>query len=205
MQCLKRCLLVVLGTFAALAAACAVSAYHLAGWLARADAPERAGAIIVLGGDASRALEAADLYRGGWAPKVYITAPARDPSLRRLDEAGIAAPREEDLTRRALLARGVPETAIELLGRELLSTAQEANAARGRLADVPGALIVVTSPYHVRRARMVFHDALPERRMLFIGSRYEPMPERWWSDQAAARNVLLEGAKAAYYVIGGRF
>jgi hypothetical protein len=34
---------------------------------------------------------------------------------------------------------------------------------------------------------------------------YDPFPARWWTDQDAARNVLLELAKIAFYRLGGRF
>jgi uncharacterized SAM-binding protein YcdF (DUF218 family) len=205
MQCLTRCAAALAVVAAALAAACAAGAYHLAGWLNDPDAPERAGAILVLGGDPSRALEAAELYRGALAPAVYIVAPFREPSLRRLDGAGVPSPREEELTRKALAARGVPEAAIALLGRDVASTAQEARLAAERLAGVPGTLIVVTSPYHIRRARMIFREALPGRPLRFVGNRYESLPDAWWRDPVSARNVVLELAKTAYYAVGGRF
>jgi len=205
MQCLRRCALAFVLAAAALAAAAAAGAFFLAGWLDDPDPPARAAAILVLGGDPSRALEAADLYRQGLAPKIYLSAPVRELGLRRLDEAGVVAPREEELTRRALVARGVPEAAIDLLGRDLRSTAREARAAAERLSSVPGALLIVTSPYHVHRARMIFRDAMPERELRVVASRYEPFPAAWWRNQAAARDVVLEVAKTAYYLAGGRF
>jgi hypothetical protein len=52
---------------------------------------------------------------------------------------------------------------------------------------------------------MIFRKAMPERQLLFVASRYESFPHAWWSDQTAARNVVLELAKTAYYVAGGRF
>jgi len=38
-----------------------------------------------------------------------------------------------------------------------------------------------------------------------VGSRFEPLPASWWTDQASARNVLLELAKTGYYVASGPF
>jgi uncharacterized SAM-binding protein YcdF (DUF218 family) len=205
MQCLKRCLLAFLAASAAIAALAAGAAIFVADWLDDPDTPTRAAAILVLGGDPSRAMQAAELYGKGYAPKIYISSPLRDPVLRRLDAIGVTAPKEEDLTRQALAARGVPESAIEVLGRDLLSTSQEAKLAGERLAAVPGNLLIVTSPYHIRRARMIFHDELPGRTVLFVGNRYEPFPRTWWRDQTAARNVVLEIAKTTYYLVGGRF
>jgi uncharacterized SAM-binding protein YcdF (DUF218 family) len=205
MQCLKRCLLAFLAVFGTLAALAAGAAVFASDWLNDPDAPARAAAILVLGGDPSRALQAAELYAKGFAPRVYISAPVRDPTLRRLDAIGVAVPREEDLTRQALVARGVPDAAIELLGRDLTSTVHEARLARERLAAVPGALLIVTSPYHIHRARMAFRDEMPGRTLLFVGNRHEPFRRAWWRDQTTARNVVLELAKSAYYVAGGRF
>jgi uncharacterized SAM-binding protein YcdF (DUF218 family) len=205
MQCLRRCLLTFLAVSGALAALAAVGAYYAAGWLNDPDAPEKAGAILILGGDSTRALEAADLYRAGLAPKIYLSLPIRDAHERQLDALGVITPTDEQLTRQVLAVRGVPESVVEVLDRDLVSTAQEAKAAAERLAGVPGTLLVVTSPYHVRRARMIFRDALPGRRLVFVASRYEPFPKAWWTDQTAARNVVLELAKTVYYVAGGRF
>jgi hypothetical protein len=38
-----------------------------------------------------------------------------------------------------------------------------------------------------------------------VASAYEAFPARWWTEQEAARNVLLESAKIVYYKLGGRF
>jgi hypothetical protein len=33
----------------------------------------------------------------------------------------------------------------------------------------------------------------------------ERFPDRWWTSQDAAREVLLEWSKIAFYLVGGRF
>ncbi|HZR69022.1 MAG TPA: YdcF family protein [Burkholderiales bacterium] len=205
MQCLRRCLLGFVCACAALAGATALGAYYVGGWLSAADAPEKAGAILVLGGDSSRALEAADLYYAGFAPKIYLSAPMRETRERLLASVGVDMPDDESTMRRVLAARGVPPSAVELLARDMVSTVQEASTAAQRLAGVPGPLLIVTSPYHVRRARIVFRAAMPARELRVIGSRYDPIPKDWWTDQTAARNVVLETAKLLYYFAGGRF
>jgi uncharacterized SAM-binding protein YcdF (DUF218 family) len=206
MQCLKRCAGALALTAAALALALALGATLAPRWLNDPDPPEKAAAILVLGGDPSRALQAAELFRAGYAPTVYITVPVRDPLWRRLDELGITLPSEEELTRKVLAVGGVPDGAVQLLGRNVASTAQEAALARERLAGSAGPLIVVTSPYHVRRARMILRDALHGApRLVLIANRHEPLPDAWWKDQAAARNVVLETVKTLYYLAGGHF
>lgn len=206
MQCLKRCLTALLATGALLAGAAALALYFAPRWLNDPDPPEKGGAIMVLGGDPSRALQAAELYRAGYAPVIYITEPVRDPVWRRLDELGVVLPRHEDMARQVLAFGGVPQSAVQLLGRDVLSTAQEATLAAQRLTGMREPLIVVTSPYHIRRARMIFRDTFGvSPRLVFIGNSHEPLPEVWWKDQGSARNVVLELIKTLYYQAGGRF
>jgi uncharacterized SAM-binding protein YcdF (DUF218 family) len=159
----------------------------------------------VLGGSFTRPFQAAELYRQGLARKIYVSVPAREDQLRLLDEAGIAYPRDEEVVREVLLKKGVPAAAIEYFGKDLISTAAEARAARALFAKGAPRLLVVTSPYHLRRARMTFSDALPAADIRVIATSYDPFPQVWWKDQNAARNVLLELAKISFYQLGGRF
>ena len=54
---------------------------------------------------------------------------------------------------------------------------------------------------------MIFRDALEERgiKVAVTGARSEPFLDRWWTAQDAAREVLLEWSKIAFYIAGGRF
>ncbi|MFA5912550.1 MAG: YdcF family protein [Burkholderiales bacterium] len=205
MHCAKKCALFLLAVLLATAICSAAGLYYVADWLSAGDRPQKADAILVLGGGYARPFEAADLYREGYAPRIYVSAPFREDQYRLLDEAGIPFPREEDVVRAVLLKKGVPASAIALLGKDLISTAEEAQAARALFAKSAPRLLIVTSPYHLRRARIIFTDALPAADIRMIATGYEPFPEAWWKSQSAARNVLLELAKTAYYELGGRF
>jgi len=204
MQCFSRCLLVFLAIAGTAFTAAVTGAFLISGWLHNPDAPERADAIVVLSGDPRRAFQAADLYLQGHAKQVYITVPRPDRHAALLAEHGIALPRSEELFRRVLLERGVPGAAIHTLGNNLPSTHAEAETVRAELAGSPK-LLVVTSPYHIRRTRMIFTDALPGRELRFVSNRYEPYPVRWWADQTTAGNVMNELAKTVFYLAGGRF
>jgi uncharacterized SAM-binding protein YcdF (DUF218 family) len=205
MHCAKKCGLFLLVLFAGTVAASAVGLGYVADWLSVADQPQKADAILVLGGGYSRPFQAADLYRQGYASKVYVSVPAREDQVRLLDQAGIPFPREEEVVREVLLKKGVPAAAIEYFGKDSISTAAEAQAARALFAQRAPRLLVVSSPYHLRRARMIFSDALPVADIRMIATSYDPFPSSWWKDQSAARNVLLELAKITYYKLGGRF
>jgi uncharacterized SAM-binding protein YcdF (DUF218 family) len=204
MHCFKRCALAFLVAAAGASALALAGVFLISDWLTRNDDPAPASAIVVLGGDPTRGLEAAEFYRAGLAPRVFISAPVRERYQQRLDKIGIPFPREEDLTREVLVRYGVPDSAIDLLGRELVSTAQEAAALRQKLGAT-GTALVVTSPFHVGRSRLIIGRELPRERFRVVGSRYEPFPERWWRDRETARNVVLEAAKVVFFVVGGRF
>jgi uncharacterized SAM-binding protein YcdF (DUF218 family) len=205
MHCAKKCGLFLLIVFAAAAVSAAIGLYHAADWLSAGDRPQKADAILVLGGSFSRAFQAAELYHQGFAPRIYVSVPVREHQYRLLDEAGIAFPREEEIVRQVLLRKGVPASAIEFLGRDLISTAAEAQEARKLFAQGAPRLLIVTSPYHLRRSRMIFTDALPAADIRLIATAYDPFPQGWWKDQSAARNVLLELARIVFYQLGGRY
>ena len=204
MQCFRRCLLAILAFVAIGVAAVAGTLFVPAPWLSSADEPVPSCASVVVGGDPSRGLAAADVYRLGLAPRVVVSAAAPTARDKRLAAAGITMPLDDELARRVLVARGVPESAIALFGRDLQSTVDEARALR-ELFRAGEKLLVVTSPLHARRARIVLETELPRERFRVIGSSYDPVPEKWWRDRDSARDVLLEVAKLTYFLAGGRF
>lgn len=204
MHCLVRCGAFLVALVVAAAALAAVAGLHASAWLSASDAPRPAAAIVVLGDDALRALTGADLYREGVARRVLVSAPFRSQRQLRLAQEGVGAPWFEDGAVQLLQKHGVPADAIATFGTTLKSTYAEGLALAPLIA--PGeTVVVVTSPYHVRRARIILRDALPGREVLVIGNRHEALPDDWWTEQEATRNVLLEGLKHAYYFAGGRF
>lgn len=174
-------------------------------WLRNDDRPEPAGAILVLSGEPLRALHAAELYSRGVAPVVYVSRPALSRGQKLFEEMAIPYPPQEHLYREILVRKGVPRDRIRILGESLLSTIDEATAARDVDAGPLRTILVVTSPYHVRRVKMTFGDILPNIRVIVTANPHEPYPERWWTDQDVARNVVLETVKIAFYLAGGRF
>ncbi len=177
-------------------------------WLVPAqETPHPADVIVVLAGGFERSLYAADLYRQGLAPKVWISSPARDGAARQLEEIGIVLPSEEDIHRRILVQKKVASPDIDFFGAGSLSTAEEAHALRNKLSTKPLRLLVVTSPTHARRARIVLSDALTAQgsAVQVVATPYEHFEAYWWRDQGSARSVILELTKLVFYYCGGRF
>lgn len=204
MHCLVRCGAFFVALVVAVAAFAAVAGLRASAWLSASDTARPAAAIVVLGDDPLRALTGADLYREGLAPQVLVSAPFRSARLVRLAQEGVGAPWFEDGAVQLLQKHGVPARAIATFGTALKSTYAEGLALAPLIA--PGeTVVVVTSPYHVRRARIILRDALPGREVLVVGNRHETLPDDWWTEQETTRNVLLEGIKTVYYYTGGRF
>jgi uncharacterized SAM-binding protein YcdF (DUF218 family) len=191
--------------FAALALLAGAALVFAASWLVQSDAPAKADAIVVLAGDARRARHAADLFRQGYAPRVLVSRPIRTAHQRMLDEMGVVLPRSEEVDALVLQRSGVPAERIEFFGNGSVSTFEEASVLGRMFAGQSPTLMVVTSPYHTRRAGIILRRDLSGAKVVMVATAYEEFPERWWTSQDAARDLLLELAKLAYYAIGGRF
>lgn len=174
-------------------------------WMQNSDSPAPSDAMVVLCGDFGRAAYASELYRLGMARKVYVGRAYRLRGERVLDQNMVSFPRHEEVYRALLRKKGVPAEAIEYYGDELQSTVQEAETLASQLGPGPGSLLVVTSPYHVRRARIIFKDAMPGWDIRVVGPPAERLPAAWWTEQESARIVLLEIPKTLFYLLGGRF
>lgn len=167
--------------------------------------PAKADMIVVLGGSPTRPLYAADLYREGVAPEVWVPRPYRGSAAELLEELRARPEPEEEVYRRILLRKGVPAGRIRIYGDGVMSTSDEAVSLR-REARLDGKrLLVVTSPWHARRARWVFRRELPGTEVSVAATPYEEFSRRWWTRQALANAAILETAKVAYYLLGGRF
>jgi uncharacterized SAM-binding protein YcdF (DUF218 family) len=203
MSCLQRSLLAALLFCAILGGLLVLAALRASSWLERPDALQKADAILVLGEDPTRAFAAADLYSAGLAPKILLSRPRRQPRMSYLESQGICVPWFEVAGHTILRNRGIPEEAIGTFGEDLISTVTEARAAAAALPRVHR-VIVVTSPYHVRRARLIFRDQFRDAEVLFATDHYETLPRAWWAQEDSATHVIMEALKLMYYEAGGR-
>jgi uncharacterized SAM-binding protein YcdF (DUF218 family) len=168
------------------------------------DALRPADAIVVLaGGTPEREIEAADLYREGFAPLVILPRGLEysGPSL--LRARGVTFEPEIELRRRVLRELGVAETALVTLEPAVDSTVEEARAV-GCWAGARGfeSLIIVTSAFHTGRAKFVYQRVLDGRGIAFRvrATRADLYrPESWWQSRATLRNGLIELQKQLFY------
>lgn len=160
-----------------------------------ADPIEKADVIVVLSGGRrdERVRQAAELYRAGYGPRVLLSGGEAlmdlpTPSLQKLHAR----------------KNGIPESAL-LFESASTSTAEQAKLLRP-LLEQHGfrRAIVVTSSYHTRRTRYLFHKA-------FTGSPVEirvyPVqqdffnPVDWWTRESDTETVVLEYIKLGLSVL----
>ncbi len=173
-------------------------------WLVVADPLARSDAILVLEGlTPLRELEAAALFREGWAPRIVLTL-ARSPipdEARRL--AGDPEPQER--AARVLRRGDVADSHIVRLDRPVENTLEELTVGF-EYARAHGfrRVIVVSSPYHMRRVRIIWNSRF-EREVpgLVRPTRYEPVdPARWWRSGRSLEEALHEAVGIVHFFIG---
>ena len=179
---------------------------RLGSWLVAEDPLEKADALVVLGGTMyERLLEAVDLHKAGWAPRIYLFREVIDWGEVELIARGIPYPRPIDMQLELLGRLGVEAAALHVLD-QAGSTAEEAThvynlAAREKFSR----LIIISSKQHTRRARLVMNRRLDDLGVQVIvrASRYDKSPvDRWWSDRSTLRFTLFETQRLLAYWIG---
>jgi uncharacterized SAM-binding protein YcdF (DUF218 family) len=129
--------------------------------------------VAISGGDTqARTNEAIKLYKAGWAPKLIFSGAALDTS----------GPSNAEAMRKQAIKAGVPESAL-LLDQRAQDTTQNAQGTLELLDQKETRLILVTSPYHQRRASLEFGRVLGGRVKIIN----HPTPTdrmwgpRWWA------------------------
>jgi len=178
----------------------------LGSFLVVEDPLEKADAIFVLGGTRfERPLEAVDLYREGWAPRILLMRVVRDYGEVELIKRGFKFPLESDVQFDALTRMGIDPSAITILG-EKDNTRDEADDIRDQAIQHQWTrIIVVTSKQHTRRARLVVTRRLAGTgtKVIMRASRYDrTRPEQWWRDRPTIRFTLFESQRLLGYWLG---
>ena len=159
------------------------------------DLLEPAAAIVVMGGHLPfRALEAADLYRAGWAPRVVVVRGAQREEAAALRALGVAVAEEWELNRKVLVRVGVPSSAILVPPGEAIDTLEELRISAKALKPDGAPVILVTSKVHGRRARLTWRYVAGARwRGIIRPARMDPFdPAGWWRQKRFALAVVRE-------------
>jgi uncharacterized SAM-binding protein YcdF (DUF218 family) len=170
-------------------------------FLVVADPLQPADAVVPLGGGGvGRVAQAAALLDEGYATWLVAT-------NAEIDLPGIRSS-HSDLIRQEAQWQGVPPERILVAPGVVETTYEEALAVRA-LAQEQGwrSLLVVTDPYHTRRARLTFRAVLRGTGTTVAvrpveNAQYDP--EAWWQSVDGLRETWTEYAKLALYLLGYR-
>ncbi len=180
--------------------------YFAEKWLLVNEEPVKSDFIIVQNGVPYRAIYAADLYNKGYAPVVYVGKAVVDPLLTLLQkEYGICTTLQEEVFKKILVKKNVPESVIQFFGNGHISTVEEAEALKRTIGDTPVKLLIVSSPFVSRRAAIIFNDVFPQAKICVVSNPYEEFKGKWWTDRTVATTVVLETIKSIFYKLGGAF
>ena len=174
----------------------------IGGQLIHSDPLEHVDVVIVLAPLLDRVLEAAEVYRAGYAPLIALTREVRPTADQILIDRGIIESGEE-LRRDILVAPGVPAESVVILDGVVGSTADEA----GRFAEWVQthpirSVMVVTSPSMTGRARLTFVRTLQNFGVKVLVRASPTVPfrrEDWWRSRATLRDGIIEFQKLLYY------
>ena len=163
--------------------------------LAVEDPLAKADAIVAISGDTGpRVATAVDLWKQGYAGVLVFSGGSLDPA---------SAPSAE-LMKRQAVRLGVPEEHI-IVEPEAATTQQNARLVAQLMSE--GGLrsaILVTSPYHQRRASMHFAREFSRHGLTFINHpaadpRWDR--ERWWLHESSRSLTVVELVKLAVEVM----
>ena len=168
--------------------------FDVGNWLVVEDAPEKAQAIVVLSGRMPvRALEAAKLYRAGYAPEVWLTKTSEPGDS--LEPLGIHYVGEDFYNFRVLVHEGVPIQAIRVLPEPIVNTADEIHAiAHSLSSEKSHTVMIVTTKVHTRRVRALWYKlAANDGRVIVRAASGDPFePAHWWRTSGDALDVVRE-------------
>ena len=108
-------------------------------------------------------------------------------------------------SRQRAIKQGVPGDVVAVDGSWITSTYSEAVRLKEFIAGSQSpirSVIVVSDPYHMRRARWTYRQVLDSQvsvQMAPVPFDLFPYQRRWWTDEKSRKMVMLEYLKVVYY------
>ncbi|HUD10901.1 MAG TPA: YdcF family protein [Candidatus Saccharimonadia bacterium] len=194
---MKRFVVGVGVTLCLLAVLAAVFFFGIGFYLSPQSSLAKTDAIVAISGGETnaRTAEAVQLYRAGWAHWLIFSGAAADPT----------GPSNARAMATDAEAAGVPASAI-LLDETSVDTSQNAINVAVIVRDHNfHSIILVTSPYHQRRAEIAFHQALGKSFTILNHSSYDQQWRRsdWWATSYSRNLTYSELQKVAYELVTG--
>lgn len=160
------------------------------------DDLEPADLIHVLGGDVERIDYAIELYNQGYGKRILVTGGRVELPLLNTTYAALSRAYAE--------SKNVLADDILPFESSATSTYEEALELKSNLKNDASihSLTIVSSPYHLRRARWIFEKILGSR----VALQFAPVPfessrhkQRWWTEELSLKAVVNEYLKLPLY------
>src|SRR5476649_2824326 len=198
MNHMKRFLVAMLVVVIVLLAAAAAFFFGIGYYLSPQTALTNVDAIVAIsGGDTvARTNEAVKLYKDGWGANIIFSGAALDPS----------SPSNAKTMSQLAIADGVPTAAISL-DEAATNTRQNATGTAEIIhANNYRSIILVTSPYHQRRAYINFRRVLGSGMVIINHSSFDATWRRsdWWATPLSRTLTSDELQKVAYELVSGQ-
>ncbi len=180
---------------------------RLGDFLVLDEEPVPSDAVVVLCSGVEyypRLIEAAELFRKGFARKVVINGNRKTDVLRSLEKKGFerCCPWYEE-SLRILLMFGVPKDQVICISAEdAYDTVSEAEiVGREILQKEFTKIIITTSKFHTRRARFIWNKRFGDTLSICsVSAKTDPYnPKGWWKEGRQIRWVLAEYGAWIYY------
>jgi uncharacterized SAM-binding protein YcdF (DUF218 family) len=91
-----------------------------------------------------------------------------------------------------------------MYGRDVNSTAAEGEALRREFPSAGKKILIVTTRFHARRARLTFGLLLPGAEVRVVAAPFNDANTDWWTNKEYAENAVMETVKTLYFILGGR-
>lgn len=159
----------------------------------------RADAVLVMGGGVNtRTFAAAELYHAGQSPRVLVTRCKPDP----VEKLGLVKSHTE-LCREVVLAKGVPMTSLETIGRDVSSSREEALALKVWAQQTGARTILVPTEFlYTRRMRWLFDRTFRDTGVRIVVHAIDPLDytrSDWWQHEEGLIAFQNEVIKYLYY------
>jgi uncharacterized SAM-binding protein YcdF (DUF218 family) len=163
-------------------------------WLVVEDPLQKASGIAVLSGRMpSRALEAARVYKQGFATQVWLTH-STEPGAT-MEKLSVPFTGEDSYNKQILEHEGVPESAIRVLEPPIVNTADEIRTIGEALGkENMHTVIIVTSKVHTRRTKTLWKQLSAQDGVAILHGDSEDSfdPAHWWRNTSDALDVVRE-------------
>jgi len=188
--------LVILALLIVIAVTHALWLEAIAKFLIVRDEISHADVIVILGGGAAdRVWQGVDLYQSGYGKWILATGMKHEmPGL------VVTWP---ELARREAISQGVPEDAFIVEDRPTSTYEDAIYVKEDMLNRGFKSAIIVSSPHHTRRARMIFRKVFKDHKDISL--QFSPVEdgkfqvEKWWTRENELIGVVNEYCKLVFY------